>query len=58
LNYKRYFVYAKRKGEKWSDWSQSNRLEDAIKQSDAIKQFGWFSRIWDRERKEVLENNG
>lgn len=54
MNCKRYIIYAKRKGGRWTDWSQSNRLEDAIKQSEMIRQFGWYSKIWDREKREVV----
>lgn len=54
MNYKRYFVYAKRKGGKWSDWAQSYTLEAAIKQSETIRKFGWYSKILDREKREVV----
>lgn len=58
MNCKRYFIYAKRKGEEWSNWMQTDILENAIKQYKIISGLGFCSKIWDRSEKREIEFNG
>ena len=58
MNCKRYFIYAKRKGEEWSGWVQTDILENAIKQSKIISGLGFCSKILDRSEKREIEFNG
>ena len=53
---KRYYVYAKREGGAWTDWTQVDSLDRARHHADVIKEAGFIPKIYDRKRKrEVRE---
>jgi hypothetical protein len=48
---KRYYVYAKREGGAWTDWTQVDSLKRAKHHAVVIKEAGFIPKIYDRKRK-------
>lgn len=54
-----YYVYAKRKTEKnWSSWAQTKTLEAAEFHCDKIREAGFLAKVYDRNKEEVIIQDG
>ena len=52
---KRYSVSAKRhNGKFWSDWTQTDDLDVAMKQVAKVRELGFLGRVTDRKRKRKI----
>ena len=56
---KRYYIYARREDCKnWTDWTQTNDVDVAMKQVENIRGVGFWAKLKDRELNEVLIEDG
>lgn len=52
---KRYYIYARREDCKnWTDWTQTNDIDVAMKQVEKIRSLGFLAKLVDKRPIEVL----
>lgn len=53
----RYWIYAKRSEEEWSDWCNVGSLETAYKHAENIRRLGFKAKIRDKwDKKTILSD--
>ena len=55
---KRYCVFAKRlNGKVWSDWMQSDDINEAMKQVEKVRGLGFLGKVTDREQRKIITSD-